>query len=203
MTSDRHWTTTPTLVGRWVRLEPLAPAHAADLLEILRADPAVLEFFPPPVAPVEPTLAGLERYIASRTSDSLALAMIDLGDGPTRGRAIGSSCYMDRRPAHRGVEIGATFIHPAHRGTRVNPESKLLMLTHAMEAMGAVRVQLKCDGRNVRSQRAIEKLGAVREGVLRKHMVMADGFVRDTVMYSITQAEWPGVRKGLEGRVGV
>jgi RimJ/RimL family protein N-acetyltransferase len=119
----------------------------------------------------------------------------------TTGRAVGTSSYLDAQPEHRGVEIGFTWIAPAHRGTSVNPESKLLMLSHAFDEKGAERVQLKCDARNTQSQAAIARLGAVREGVLRKHRVLPDGFVRDTVMFSITRAEWPGVREGLGARI--
>jgi RimJ/RimL family protein N-acetyltransferase len=108
---------------------------------------------------------------------------------------------MDIRPKHMGLEIGTTWIGRAHQGTKVNPESKLLLLAHAFERLGCERVQLKTDGRNLQSQHAIEKLGAVKEGVLRKHMIMPDGFVRDTVMYSIVAAEWPDVKRGLEARL--
>lgn len=117
------------------------------------------------------------------------------------GRAVGSSCYLDMRPEHRGLEIGATFIGAAHRGTCVNPEAKLLMLAHAFDELGCIRVQLKCDARNMQSRRAIEKLGARREGVLRHNTIMGDGHLRDTVMYSILADEWPGVRRGLELRL--
>lgn len=186
-----------TLKGRTVTLRPLGVEHAADLAS--GCDAGTFAYFPPPFAPAGLSEADLRAYVAARVSrsDTVAFAMIL----NATGRAVGSSCYLDVRPAHRGLEIGATFIHRAHRGTAVNPESKLLMLAHAFEAMGCVRVQLKCDARNVQSQRAIEKLGAVREGVLRRHMVMGDGFVRDTVMYSITAEEWPAVRERLEARL--
>ncbi len=109
---------------------------------------------------------------------------------------------MDVRPAHRGLEIGYTWIARAYQGTRVNPECKYLLLRHAFEKLGAIRVQLKTDGRNLQSQHAIEKLGAVKEGVLRKHLILPDGYVRDTVMYSITDSEWPHVKSRLEARLG-
>lgn len=196
----------PVLQGRRVRLEPLEARHAPDLLECLRADPDLFRYFLPPLAPVEASPAGMERYVAMRADPSrgVALAMIDASSG----RAVGSSCFYDLRPEHAGLEIGATFIHPSRRGSAVNPESKLLMLRWAFESWepspgvrGAERVQLKCDGRNAHSQRAIAKLGAVREGVLRRHMRMADGFMRDTVMFSILRDEWPAVRARLEARV--
>lgn len=119
----------------------------------------------------------------------------------TDGEAVGSSTFLDLRPAHRGLEIGFTWIAPAWRGTFVNPEAKLLMLRHAFETLGCLRVQLKCDARNARSAAAIAKLGAVFEGRLRRHMTMPDGYVRDTLMFSVTDEEWPQVRAGLERRL--
>ena len=107
---------------------------------------------------------------------------------------------MDYLPAHRLMEIGATWLSAGVRGSGVNAECKLLLLEHAIEALGVERVQLKCDLRNERSQRAIERIGAVREGVLRRHRVCWDGFVRDTVMYSVVRPEWAGVKRRLEGR---
>lgn len=118
-------------------------------------------------------------------------------------RIVGSSSYMDMLPAHKAVEIGSTWIHPAWRGTFVNPASKLLMLRHAFEVLKCERVQLKSDARNAHSRAAMAKLGATFEGILRKHRVMADGFVRDTAMFSIIKDEWPRVREGLERRARV
>jgi RimJ/RimL family protein N-acetyltransferase len=115
---------------------------------------------------------------------------------------IGLSCYLDIRPFDRGLEIGSTWIARAHQGTAVNPESKYLLLRHAFETLGAIRVQLKTDLRNLRSQTAIAKLGALREGVLRNHMVMADGYYRNSVMFSVIDAEWPAVKAGLVARLG-
>jgi RimJ/RimL family protein N-acetyltransferase len=99
------------------------------------------------------------------------------------------------------VEIGWTWITPAFQRTAVNTEAKLLQLTYAFETLGAGRVALKTDGRNERSQAAIARLGAVREGTLRRHMRLPDGYVRDTVYFSILADEWPGVKARLEERV--
>lgn len=192
------WTPT-TLVGTHVRLEPLAHRHAADLCAAVAPD--TFTYFPPPYGPdvTSMTEAAMRTYIDSRNAaaDSLAFAIMLAGSG----RAVGSTCFLDIRARHRGVEIGASFIAPDQRGTKVNPESKLLMLAHAFDTMRCERVQLKCDGRNTLSQLAITKLGALREGTLRKHMIMGDGFVRDTVMFSIIAAEWPRVREGLLQRL--
>jgi len=117
------------------------------------------------------------------------------------GETIGSTTFMDIRPAHRGLEIGTTWIAKAHQGTKVNPEAKWLMLRHAFEKLDAERVQLKCDARNLQSQAAITKLGAKFEGRLRKHFVLPDGFVRDTMMYSIIREEWPEVNEQLLARL--
>lgn len=118
------------------------------------------------------------------------------------GRVIGVTSYLDIRPGDRGVEIGFTWIAKPYQGSLVNPECKYLLFRHAFDDQQAVRVQLKTDLRNVQSQRAIEKLGAVREGVLRKHMIHPDGFIRDSVMFSVTAEEWPEVRARLETRLG-
>jgi N-acetyltransferase len=194
------WTPT-TLVGTHVRLEPLAHRHAADLCSAIAPD--TFTYFPPPYGPevTSMTEPAMRTYIDSRNAaaDSISYAIVLAGSG----RAVGSTCFLDIRARHRGVEIGASFIAPDQRGTKVNPESKLLMLAHAFDTMHCERVQLKCDGRNTLSQRAITKLGALREGTLRKHMIMGDGFVRDTVMFSIIADEWPRVREGLMKRLTV
>jgi RimJ/RimL family protein N-acetyltransferase len=114
---------------------------------------------------------------------------------------VGSTSYMDIDPPNRCVEIGATWYAPSHRGTRINPECKLLLLGHAFETLSCVRVTLKCDSRNLHSQAAIAKLGATREGVLRKHRIQPDGYVRDTVYFSVIAEEWPQVRQSLLDRL--
>ena len=117
------------------------------------------------------------------------------------GRAIGSTRYGDIAPEHGRVEIGWTWIAPSHQRTAVNTEAKLLQLAYAFDKLGATRVALKTDGRNLRSQAAIERLGAVREGTLRRHIRLPDGFIRDTVYFSILAEEWPAVRARLEERL--
>lgn len=185
-----------TLTGRVVRLEPLALGHAPGLLAAATPDLFALS----PQKPDPWTDEGMRAELRSILAlpDSVGFAIIDLATGAPVGRTT----YMDIRPAHRGLEIGRTWIGTAHQGTRVNPESKFLLLRHAFETLGAIRVQLKTDARNVHSQRAIAKLGAVREGVLRKHMILPGGVVRDTVLFSITDDEWPAVRDGIIARLG-
>lgn len=105
---------------------------------------------------------------------------------------------MDVRTAHRGLEIGGTWYGSEYRRTAVNTESKYLLLMHAFESMKCIRVQFKTDLRNERSQRAIERIGAIREGVLRNHMILPDGTIRHSVYYSILDTEWRVVKKRLE-----
>ncbi|GGK27781.1 N-acetyltransferase [Deinococcus malanensis] len=113
------------------------------------------------------------------------------------GELAGSTRYGDIRAAHAGLEIGWTWLHPRWHGSGINRRMKCLLLRHAIEVMGMERVQIKTDILNVRSQRAIEKLGAVKEGVLRRHVRRPDGSMRDTVMYSVTGEDWPAVRDRL------
>ena len=114
------------------------------------------------------------------------------------GRIAGATRYMEFRAAHRGVEIGGTWYGAEFRRTAVNTECKYLLLRHAFEVMDCIRVQFKTDLRNERSQRAIERIGAVREGVLRNHMILPDGTIRHSVYYSILATEWPDVKQRLE-----
>ena len=114
-------------------------------------------------------------------------------------RAIGSTRYLNIEPAHRSLEIGWTWIGTKYQRTVVNTECKYLLLTHAFEQLGAVRVQFKTDARNEQSRRAIERLGAVKEGVLRKSHTTHSGYVRDSVYYSIIDDEWPAVKQRLLG----
>lgn len=185
-----------TLVGSTIRLEPVSRAHAAGLAPNARPEYFALW---PSLQPHSVTVEGMEDFVRRTTEmpNVLSFAIVR----KETGEPIGMSSYMDIRPPHLGLEIGMTWITTAHQGTRVNPEAKLLMLSHAFEVIGTERVQLKTDLRNVQSQAALAKLGAVREGVLRKHMQMPDGHMRDTVMYSITADEWPQIKAGLLARL--
>jgi RimJ/RimL family protein N-acetyltransferase len=182
------------LEGEVVRLEPLRLDHAADLFAA-GADEDVWRYMP--------------RSTFHRVDDARAMiveALERARDGSevpfaivlrANGRAVGSTRYIDIRRPHRGLEIGWTWIGREWQRSAVNTECKLLLMSHAFERLGALRVQLKTDARNLRSQRAIERIGGQREGVLRAHMVMPDGFVRDSVMFSVTAAEWPRVKAEL------
>lgn len=186
-----------TLEGRQLRVEPLREEHGPDLFSV--ADEGIFTYIQQ-IAPEEWTAEGFQKY-ARRLADLSgwyyhAMVLIE------SGRAVGVSSYLDVRPEHRGLEIGGTWIARPYQGTFVNPECKYLMLRHAFEWLGAIRVQLKTDARNIQSRRNIEKLGARREGILRKHMLLPDGHPRDSVMYSITDDEWREVRARLEARLG-
>jgi RimJ/RimL family protein N-acetyltransferase len=114
------------------------------------------------------------------------------------GRVAGATRYLNIMPNDRGLEIGGTWYGPEFQRTVVNTECKYLLLQHAFETLGSIRVQLKTDLRNERSQRAIERIGAVKEGVLRNHMILPDGRIRHSVFYSILDTEWPEVKQRLE-----
>jgi len=192
------WMTPVTLIGEHVRLEPLTEHHLTDLAATC-ADPEVVRWFIPSVVASREgmqrayELAMLEHARGTR----LPFAQVRIADAV----AIGSTSYLDVTPDHGRLEIGATFLARDVWRTAVNTESKLLMLTHAFDVLGCERVALKTDAMNGRSQRAIERLGATREGALRHHMRRSDGSWRDTVYYSILSSEWPGVRDRLTSRV--
>src|SRR5262245_19976529 len=171
------------LQGRTVRLERLADRHAEDLAAA-GSDERIWTYMPRRrIASVAESREMIRGALASARDGSQAPFAIVLASS---GRAIGSTRYLDIRREHRGHEIGWTWIAPEHQRTAVNTECKLLLLRRAFEELLALRVQLKTDLRNLKSQRAIERIGGRKEGVLRSHMVMPDGYLRDTVMYSIT-----------------
>lgn len=186
-----------TLRGRHVTLEPLDERHAPGIFEAMQ-DEEVCRYlaWPPPVALDETrTFIRDARDLMAR-GQCVAFAQV----WKATGAAIGSTRYLDIRPKDRQLEIGSTFLGRGYWRTPANTEAKYLLLRHAFESLGCVRVALKTDGRNTRSQAAIERLGAVREGVLRKHMNVR-GFQRDTVYFSILETEWPAVKARLEARL--
>lgn len=185
-----------TLTGRVVRLEPLSLEHVSDLT-VAGADPDIWRYMPYPTVRNEGDMrAQIEDLLArqARTTD-LPFAVWHLAEG----RAIGMTRYLDIQVPNQSLEIGGTWYTPGFQRTAVNTECKWLLMTHAFETLGCLRVQIKTDLRNERSQRAIERLGAVREGVLREHMRMPDGYQRSSVYYSVLAEEWPTVRDRLRG----
>ena len=186
-----------TLEGRYISLEPLAERHAPDIFEAMQDEDVCRYLSWPPPKALDETLA-LIRQAEDLTArrESVVFAQI----WRATGRAIGSTRLLDVRPNDRQVEIGATFLAREYWRTPANTESKFLFLRYCFEALGCIRVALKTDGRNIRSQEAITRLGAVREGTLRKHMNVR-GYQRDTVYFSILDTEWPAVKTRLEARL--
>ncbi|MFC4072032.1 GNAT family N-acetyltransferase [Actinoplanes subglobosus] len=207
MTDDDLWFAMPALTGRLVRLEPLTLDHAAGYLAAAGTAEQSAEIFrwqsPPGGALQCPvTVRDAERHItaalAGRARGSrLPYAQIEIAGG----RFAGTTSFAEPDPRLRTVMIGYSWLGQRWWGGGINAEAKLLMLAFAFETLGAVRVPLVTDIRNVRAQSAIERLGARREGVLRKHRRRADGSWRDTVLYAIVDDDWPLLRQRLESRL--
>lgn len=184
-----------TLSGRHVRLEPIEERHRDDLLAAAAEDPETFRYT---LSQLWQGASAWPGYLA----DALRPEFVTWATvGVASGRAIGSTRFGDISPGDGRLEIGWTWIAPSQQRTAANTEAKLLQLTYAFEELGATRVALKTDARNGRSQRAIERIGGVREGVLRRHMRLPDGFLRDTVYYSILADEWPAAKARLQERL--
>ena len=182
-----------TLEGNYVRLEPLSVNHRGELIEAV-SDGELWNLFVTLVPRVEGIDAFIESALAAhKNEDGLAFATIDKASG----RVVGSTRFMKASLPNKRVEIGFTFIANSYQKTNINTEAKFLMLSHAFETMGLNRVELLTDYLNTTSRNAILRLGAKEEGILRNHMVMPDGRVRDSVIFSITNNEWAGVKQNL------
>jgi ribosomal-protein-alanine N-acetyltransferase len=187
----------PVRLDGWtIHLEPLTAVHAPVLWR--QADPEIFQWVLE--WPRDSSLPAFEEWMRTVVLEAPASLPFTI---LLAGEPVGVTGYLEIRPRHRGLEIGRTWIARAHQGSRVNPESKYLLLRHAFETLEAERVQFKTDLHNLHSQRAIEKLGAVREGVLRRYQVRSNGTMRDTVMYSLIRDDWPEVKARLEARLGV
>ena len=185
----------PVLDGRFVRLEPLEERHRAAIR------PAAQN---PEIFTVNSSAYGplYDPYIdnALKRSDGIhetAFAVLLKAEN----RYVGMTRYLNIEAPHKRLEIGSTWYEPSVWAGAVNPECKLLLMRHAFETLKIHRVEYKTDARNARSRAAIAKLGATQEGIHRKHMIMADGYVRDSVFFSIIDTEWPAVKAGLERRL--
>ena len=186
------WDATPTLVGRHVTLRPLARSDR-DALVVAASTDGLWDIFYASVSQLKDADAWLARALAEQEQGrSRVFAVLDAS-----GEVVGSTRYMRMAEMHRRLEIGGTFYARRVQRTGVNTEAKLLLLAHAFDALGCQCVQLRTDSLNRRSQAAIERLGAHRDGVLRGHQVMADSRLRDSVVYSILDREWPSVRQNL------
>lgn len=188
-----------TLTGKHVQLEPMTLEHVEPLAEIGIGH----EFWDFMVYGKMENVEDMRGWVAdilvrAAKGTDLPFVAVHLASG----RVAGATRYLNIMPNDRGLEVGGTWYGLDFQRTIVNTECKYLLFKHAFETLGAIRLQLKTDSRNERSQRAIERIGAVKEGVLRNHMILPDGIIRHSVYYSILDTEWEGVKKRLEERLG-
>jgi RimJ/RimL family protein N-acetyltransferase len=188
----------PTVLeGTYIRLEPLSMLHHAQLCEV-GLDPAIWMWIYPQATTAEEMRVFIESALKAQAAETaLPFATVD----KSSGKAIGSTRFGNMDLNNRRVEIGWTWIAPKWQRTVVNTEAKLLMLRYAFETLKCMRVELKTDALNERSRAAILRLGAKQEGIFRKHMLAANGRIRDTVYFSITDDEWPAVASGLKAKM--
>lgn len=181
-----------TLAGRHASLVPLAPGHLAGLQQATRdGDLSTLWYTAVPTP--ESMAAEIERRLGLLAQDSmLPFTVLD-----AEGRVAGMTTYMNVDAANRRVEIGSTWYARRVQRTPLNTECKLMLLTHAFDTLGCIAVEFRTHRLNTQSRRAIERLGAQLDGILRSHQIGAGGTLRDTAVYSITAAEWPTVRLHL------
>jgi N-acetyltransferase len=187
------------LVGESVTLEPLSQEHHDGLVEAAH-DGDLWDLWYTSVPHPEGMRAEIDRRVGLRETGSMLPFTARRNDS---GRIVGMTTYMNVDATSRRVEIGSTWTARSAQRTAVNTESKLLLLTHAFVELECIAVEFRTHWMNLQSRAAIERLGAKQDGVLRSHSVMADGSLRDTVVYSIIQSEWPGVRNELRRRLAV
>ena len=186
------------LSGKFIQLEPLSEAHSPELATAGN-DPEIWKYM---IYGELTSLEKMEDWVrdilnrkAAGTDQPFVVRHL------ASGRLAGATRYMEIRPVHRGLEIGGTWYNPEFQRTPVNTETKYLLLKNAFESLKCIRVQFKADSRNQRSINAIERLGAVREGVLRNHMILDSDLFRNSVYFSILDTEWPDVKARLEGKL--
>lgn len=190
------WIESVTLTGQRSQLVPMTLADTKELFEISR-DPTIWQFLPVRQPETAEDMAAIVRAAIGRLDAGLELPFV-IRDQMT-GRLVGSTRMYDFLQANRQLEIGWTWLTPSVWRTRINSECKYLLLRHCFETLNTERVQIKTDSRNLRSQTAIARLGAVYEGTLRRHKILHDGWIRDTVVFSVVRPEWPDVKTRLEG----
>ena len=187
------------LTGNHVRLEPMSEEHTVALAEIGVGQPFWHFMLYGDMNSTDDMRNWVQDILSRATKGTdLPFVVTHL----VSGRVAGATRYLNIVPRDRGLEIGGTWYGHEFQRTSVNTECKYLLLRHAFETLGCIRVQLKTDLRNERSQRAIERIGAVKEGVLRNHMILPDGYYRHSVFYSILDTEWLEVKRRLEGMLG-
>lgn len=192
------WAAPVHLENQFAILRPLTLDDAVPLAEAAESLDTFRFFSRKPHDLSTQGMRDFLEFLLAQPSTSAFCVLEPAGRAP-----VGVTTYLDIREAHRGLEIGWTWYAPRLRGDTLNPACKLLLLQHAFENLGAIRVQLKTDERNARSRAAILKLGAVFEGILRENVIMPDGFHRSTAMYAILASEWPAVRARLHERLQV
>jgi len=185
-----NWVTPVTLTGKYVRLEPMTETHIPGLTEI-GVGQTFWDYMLYGDMKTEADMANWVRDILSRAERGTDLPFVAIH--LESGRVAGATRYLNIMPNDKGLEVGGTWYGLDFQRTAVNTECKYLLLTHAFETLGCIRVQIKTDSLNVRSQKAIERIGAVKEGVLRNHMILPSGRIRHSVYYSILNTEWAGV----------
>jgi len=190
------WINPGKLSNETLRLEPMKMSHAEGLSSASELENyQYWQTLVPKGESLEDFKIFMEKLLA--LPNCLPMVMID----PSSDEVIGMSCFMDIREIAKGLEIGMTWIRGDKRGTIINPSAKILMLEYAFETAKAIRVQLKTDERNIHSQNAIKKLGGKYEGTLRHHGIQPNGYIRNTVMFSILAEEWPEVKAKLRARI--
>jgi N-acetyltransferase len=190
------WATPVTLTGKYIRLEPMTEVHIPALAQI-GVGRDFWHFMLYGDMRTEADMRNWVQGILARVND-VPFVAVHLESGCVAG----ATRYLNIMPKDRGLEIGGTWYGLEFQRTAVNTECKYLLLKHAFETLGAIRVQLKTDSRNLRSQKAIERIGGVKEGVLRNHMILSDGKIRHSVFYSIIDSEWLSVKAQLERMLG-
>lgn len=187
-----------TLTGKIVTLLPLSEEHIPSLANV-GLEPKIWHYMRYGKVETVEQLTEWVRGILEQQAHGTDLPFTVIYQAS--GEAVGCTRYLNIELQDHSLEIGGTWYGLDYQGTLVNTECKYLLIRHAFEVLGCVRVWLKTDLRNLRSQRAIEKLGAVKEGVLRNHMLLPNGHIRDSVIYSLIPEEWPDVKKKLEARL--
>ena len=190
------WIKPVSLAGRYALLVPLAREHDAALRRAV-ADGELWKLWYTTIPDPDGMPAEIERRLALQSQGTML--PFTVFDGA--GEAVGMTTYMNIDPTHRRVEIGSTWYRKSAQRTPLNTECKLLLLKHAFDDLACIAVEFRTHFFNTTSRQAIERLGAKLDGILRSHQMDRNGLLRDTCVYSITRAEWPTVRKGLEWRL--
>lgn len=191
----------PRLTGEHVTLEPLDLSHVEGVRAAV-ADGELWKLWYAGIAHPSAMRQEVERRLALQEGGTMLPFTVVQNVGPNSGTIVGMTSLMNIALEHKRVEIGSTWLAASCQGTAVNAEAKLLLLRYCFDVLGTQRVELRTHAMNRQSRAAIEKLGATFEGVLRRHMILANGTTRDTAVYAILDMDWPTVRAGLEHRLG-